>query len=156
MRMSVIRIVETSLISSVLALSGCATTKEDVFPKDMKPMSEVYDHHFAKLRTRGIEGTRVRFKEERTAPPAETTGSSELPNASPEQRGGFEGTHPQLAGYTREAHNEIEVLFPTLPNPQLILYVFPHLGEDGAPVPGYATAFPLYEQVEYALPGEAP
>jgi len=37
------------------------------------------------------------------------------------------------------------------------MYVFPHLaGEAHAPVPGYATAFPMYEQVEYALPGEVP
>ncbi len=140
-----IHIAAASLISLLLALSGCATTKEDVFPKDMKPMSEVYDQHFAKLRTRGVEGARVRLKE-RSAALKETAGGSELP----------QGAHPQLAGYTREAHNEIEALFPALPNPQLVLYVYPHLGEDGAPVPGYATAFPLYERVEYALPGEAP
>ena len=37
------------------------------------------------------------------------------------------------------------------------MYVFPHLaGETRAPVPGYTTAFPMYEQVEYALPGEVP
>ncbi|MGH8565473.1 MAG: hypothetical protein ACREXW_15835 [Gammaproteobacteria bacterium] len=54
------------------------------------------------------------------------------------------------SGYTREAHDEIEARFPVLPNPQLVLYVYPHLGEDGAA----ATAFPLYERVEYALPGE--
>ena len=68
----------------------------------------------------------------------------------------FESAEPELVGYTREAHTEIEALFPVLPNPQLLLYVYPHLGEDGAPVPGYATAFPLYERVEYALPGEVP
>jgi len=62
-----------------------------------------------------------------------------------------------LQGYTREAFNEIDVLFPRLPNPSLVMYVFPHLaGEAHAPVPGYATAFPMYEQVEYALPGEVP
>ena len=62
-----------------------------------------------------------------------------------------------LQGYTREAFNEIDVLFPRLPNPTLVMYVFPHLaGETQAPVPGYATAFPMYEQVEYALPGEVP
>ena len=62
-----------------------------------------------------------------------------------------------LQGYTRDAFNEIDVLFPRLPNPTLVMYVFPHLaGETQAPVPGYATAFPLYEQVEYALPGEIP
>ena len=62
-----------------------------------------------------------------------------------------------LRGYTREAFNEINVLFPRLPNPTLVMYVFPHLaGGARAPVPGYTTAFPMYEQVEYALPGEVP
>ncbi|MGH2578550.1 MAG: TIGR03751 family conjugal transfer lipoprotein [Actinomycetota bacterium] len=144
MQVTLIRIAAASLIS--LLLSGCATTKEDVFPKDMKPMSEVYDDHFAKLRTRGTEGARVRLQDEGSPALKATAGGSELPK----------GAHPQLAGYTREAHTEIEALFPVLPNPQLVLYVYPHLGEDGAPVPGYATAFPLYERVEYALPGEAP
>lgn len=60
-----------------------------------------------------------------------------------------------LHGYTRDAFNEIDVLFPRLPNPTLVMYIFPHLaGDAGAPVPGYTTAFPMYEQVEYALPGE--
>ncbi len=146
MQVTLFPIAGVILISLLLALSGCATTKEDVFPKNMKPMSEVYDDHFAKLRTRGLEGARVRLQDEGSAALKETAGGSELPK----------GAHPQLAGYTREAHNEIEALFPVLPNPQLVLYVYPHLGKDGAPVPGYATAFPLYERVEYALPGEAP
>jgi len=154
MRMLMIRIAETGLISLALALTGCATTKEDVFPKNMRPMGEVYDDHFAKLGSRGIEGARARLHEEQT--PAEASDSPELPSTAVAQPAGGEPGNPQLAGYTREAHREIEALFPVLPNPQLILYVFPHLGEDGAPVPGYATAFPLYEQVEYALPGEAP
>jgi len=35
-----------------------------------------------------------------------------------------------------------------------VMYVFPHLShEERVPVPGYATAFPMYE-LEYALPGE--
>ena len=37
------------------------------------------------------------------------------------------------------------------------MYVFPHLaGTERVPVPGYATTFPLYERIEYALPGEVP
>ncbi|MDX1656612.1 MAG: TIGR03751 family conjugal transfer lipoprotein, partial [Candidatus Competibacteraceae bacterium] len=59
-----------------------------------------------------------------------------------------------LDGWLRSAADEIEARFPTVPNPTLVLYVFPHLGPHGVPVPGYATAFPLYETVEYALPGE--
>jgi len=59
-----------------------------------------------------------------------------------------------LAGYTRQAHNELEHLFPRLPNPTLCGFVFPHISEAGAPVPGYTTCFPMYERTEYALPGE--
>jgi integrating conjugative element protein (TIGR03752 family) len=60
-----------------------------------------------------------------------------------------------LDGWTRTAEDEIAARFPRLPNPTLVLYVYPHLTAEGHPVPGYATSFPLYEGVEYALPGEA-
>ncbi len=57
--------------------------------------------------------------------------------------------------YTRTALNEIHNLFPRLPNPDLVLYVYPHLsGTEQAPVPGYSTVFPFYQRVQYALPGE--
>lgn len=57
--------------------------------------------------------------------------------------------------YTRDAGNEIEQLFPRLPNPRIVIYVFPHLStSDNAPVPGYSTAVNLYEKDQYALPHE--
>ncbi|KPW56323.1 Uncharacterized protein ALO80_02846, partial [Pseudomonas caricapapayae] len=59
------------------------------------------------------------------------------------------------AQYTRTAQNEIYSQFKRLPNPDLVMYVFPHLaGSDPAPVPGYTTVFPLYQRVQYAMPGE--
>ena len=65
------------------------------------------------------------------------------------------GGETDLYGYTREAFNELDVRFPRLPNPILVMYVFPHLaGPERTPVPGYATTFPMYERIEYALPGE--
>jgi conjugative transfer region lipoprotein (TIGR03751 family) len=46
--------------------------------------------------------------------------------------------------------------FHKLPNPELKMYVFPHLaGKDEVPVPGYYTAFNGYTQDHYALPNEA-
>ena len=58
--------------------------------------------------------------------------------------------------YARTAANELELLFPRLPNPDIYIHVPPHLATDErVPVPGYTTAVPLYERVEYALPGEA-
>ena len=60
-------------------------------------------------------------------------------------------------GYTRSAVTEIDNLFPTLPNPILVMHVFAHLSStENTPVPGYATAFPMYERIEFALPGELP
>ena len=63
--------------------------------------------------------------------------------------------------YTRDSLNETKQLFPTLPNPTIVLYIHPHKVKDpntgeSLPVPGYATAFPLYNRVEFALPGELP
>ena len=57
--------------------------------------------------------------------------------------------------YTRSAANEIRSLFPRLPNPDLVMYVYPHLsGTEQVPVPGYSTVCPLHQRVQYALPGE--
>ena len=55
----------------------------------------------------------------------------------------------------RSDGNAIHGLFRRLPNPDLELYIFPHLaGSEGVPVPGYTTVFPFYNRVQYALPGE--
>ena len=60
-----------------------------------------------------------------------------------------------LVGYTREASNELDNTFSVLPNPVLVMYVYPHLsGVEGTPVPGYTTKFSMYEKSEFALPGE--
>ena len=62
-----------------------------------------------------------------------------------------------LQGFSRDAYNELDVTFPRLPNPVLVMYVFPHLASpERVPVPGYSTTFPMYERIEYALPEEIP
>lgn len=121
-----------SLISTLL-LGSCTTTKDAVLPQDGKPMKQIYEEHFE------------RIGEQRTDRVREHLGR---PTGRPET---------DLNGYVRDAYNEIDATFPRLPNPTLVMFVFPHLaGPDGAPVPGYATSFPMYERVEYALPGEVP
>jgi len=57
--------------------------------------------------------------------------------------------------YTREQRTELVNLFPRLANPDLVIYVYPHLAtRTRAPIPGYTTVIPLYDRVEYRLPGE--
>ena len=118
------------LISLVLA--GCASTKDTVLPQDGPSMKAIYEGHVHEMNTDNPQVIRGEL------------GSRSIVSGD-----------AALHGYTRDAFNEIDVLFPRLPNPTLVMYIFPHLaGEAGAPVPGYTTAFPMYEQVEYALPGE--
>ena len=117
-----------------LALGGCASTKESVLPQDGPSMKAIYDAHFEGL---GADDPLAVRRE---------LGSRPLGDDDAD-----------LAGYSRTAHTELETIFPRLPNPTLVMYVFPHLaGAERVPVPGYATTFTLYERVEYALPGEVP
>ena len=46
-------------------------------------------------------------------------------------------------------------VFHKLPNPELRMYVYPHLvGKDEVPIPGYYTVFNVYEKDHYTLPNE--
>lgn len=120
-------------ISLLLLATGCAGTKESTLPQDGPSMKAIYDAHFAGM-ARDTNG------------PREALSARQLVTG--------EG---DLAGFSRSAYTELETLFPRLPNPTLVLYVFPHLaGPEELPVPGYATTFTLYERVHYALPGEVP
>ena len=124
------------LISALglISLVGCASTKEAVLPQDGPSMKDIYQGHIEEMNAQDPLSIR-----------------QELGNR-PILTG-----EAALHGYTRDAANEIDAIFPRLPNPTLVMYVFPHLaGEESVPVPGYATAFPMYERIEYALPGEVP
>lgn len=60
-------------------------------------------------------------------------------------------------GYTREAANEIQNLFKPMDNPQIPIYVFPHvalIGDEQLIKPGYTTGFFLYKQNQFALSSE--
>ncbi|MBA1445832.1 MAG: TIGR03751 family conjugal transfer lipoprotein [Chromatiales bacterium] len=134
-----IRPTRTLLLASIslfflALLSGCATTsKEEILPQDGPTMQETYERHFKQLNQDSIE--KIRNAEGRGISPG----------------------NGDLHGYTRNNSHEIDNLFPRLPNPTLVMFVYPHLaGQGDNPVPGYATAFPMYEGVEYALPGEVP
>ena len=122
------------LISALglISLAGCASTKEAVLPQGGPSMKAIYQEHIQQMNA----GDPLSIRQELGNRPILTGDSA-------------------LHGYTRDAANEIDAIFARLPNPTLVMYVFPHLaGEESVPVPGYATAFPMYERTEYALPGE--
>ena len=122
------------LLVVLISLAGCAGSKDTILPADGPSMKTIYTQHFNDI---GLQDT-MGVREELKARPLDT----ELKD---------------LAGYVRDAFNELDAHFPRLPNPTLVMYVFPHLaGVERLPVPGYSTTFPMYRQVEYALPGEVP
>ena len=115
----------------VLSLAACATSKEDVFPQDRPDMATIYDQHQRSAGLARDPSVQRHGQERRIA------------------RGAAD-----LHDFTQQAANEIEQVFPLLPNPQMVMFVFPHLSAEGAPVPGYTTAFPMYAVDHYAMPGE--
>jgi len=85
-------------------------------------------------------------------------GTSQLFDNRYELRRGVDDlAHSQaVMSHTRSAEVEINNLFQRLPNPDLVMYIYPHLTGDGKlPVPGYSTVFSFYGEVQYAMPGES-
>lgn len=115
-------------LALLLALAGCATDKDALLPHGELSMLDIWNHA--------------------------TGGQQTLQEARLQLRRPLEQAPPQVP-YSRSAANELHSLFVRLPNPDLLLYVYPHLsGGQQAPVPGYSTVLPFYQRVHYALPGE--
>jgi len=122
-----------------LFVSGCATSKDELLPHGDSTMQDVWDQG-----TTGSLGS---------------AGGRQLMDARLELRRPLTADqNPSVEAnkaFARTSQNEIYSQFKRLPNPDLVMYVFPHLaGSDPAPIPGYTTVFPLYQRVQYAMPGE--
>lgn len=114
-------------------LTAC-TTAGDAIPQGGPTMAQVYEEAMQKSNGETLDQVRAQINP--------TVAYNSINTLSP---------------YTRTADNEINNLFPTLPNPQVVMYIYPHLaGQDEAPVPGYSTAFNVFEREHYAMPGETP
>lgn len=125
----------------VTALAGCATTKDELLAHGEQTMLEIWSQETGGPGSSGRASQELLDARQALRRPLTESDVLDAPR--------IETT------YTRTAQNEIERQFHRLPNPDLVMYVFPHLaGTDPVPVPGYSTVFPLYQRVQYALPGE--
>jgi conjugative transfer region lipoprotein (TIGR03751 family) len=123
--------VPLSMIPLLLALAGCSSSQETLLPVDK-------DTTMLNIWGRQTGGSAVLYDQR-----------SQL------RRPLTEISVTEQQSYTRTAANEIQTRFKRLPNPDMVMYVFPHLTDgEPTPVPGYTTVFPFYTQVKYALPGE--
>ena len=122
----------TLLLILLISGTGCATDKDKVLPSDGRTVKHIYDKHFGDIGMNGAHAAREALNRRR-----------------------IRSDDADLDGFVRDAFNELDRHFPRLPNPTLVMYVFPHLaGSERVPIPGYTTTFPLYRHTEYALPGE--
>lgn len=123
----------STVMAVALILCGCSTTKDQLLTHDNRTMLDIWNSDSPRrsaITTQDIAHSGLARKRTTSAGPAQIS-------------------------YTRTAHNEILSQFHRLPNPDLVMFVFPHLsGTEPVPIPGYSTVFPLYQKVQYALPGE--
>ena len=130
-----------ALALAVALLGGCATSKEKLLTHGDSTMLDIWQPETAGNAGGGQAARQLLDARQGLRRP--------LTEADVQAAPGMQ------ARYTRTAQNEIYRQFHRLPNPDLVMYVFPHLaGTDPVPVPGYSTVFPLYQRVQYAMPGE--
>lgn len=141
---------QIAICTSISLVMGCATgTSETILPQGGPTMKQVYENQFTGVPLKRCDDNSDCEDDDRI-----NSEHSEANESNHMVRRPLPADY-DLIDYTREAGNEIKQLFPRLANPTLVLYVYPHLaGTERHPVPGYSTAFTLYEKVEYALPGE--
>ncbi|EOB3504403.1 TPA: TIGR03751 family conjugal transfer lipoprotein [Escherichia coli] len=123
------------VMSVALVLSGCATSKEELLPAGEQTMLELWQGKTAGGGQRHALAARETLRR---------------PLTVTEQQ----GMNAEAYSYSRTQESEISQQFPRLPNPDMVMYVFPHLAGGTSPIPGYSTVFPFYSRTQYALPGE--
>ena len=130
------------LIAVLLAsLAGCATSKEKLLPHADRTMLDIWNQETGGGESGGRAARQLLDARQSLRRPLTSVDVQNVPAGN--------------ATYTRDAAHEIYRQFHRLPNPDLVMYVFPHLaGTDPVPVPGYTTVFPLYQRIQYAMPGE--
>lgn len=123
------------------ALGGCSTSKEKLLPHGDSTMLDIWDQETGGSASGGQATRQLLDARQMLRRPLTDSDVQNTPATN--------------SAYTRSAANEIDRQFHRLPNPDLVMYVFPHLaGTDPVPVPGYTTVFPLYQRVQYAMPDE--
>lgn len=148
------------LVTAIGLLAGCAS-QETILPPSETPMIDIYREAMNEVSVSGAP----------TVNPEAICASLQLEESDTDCRKKLtayaEAVYRQIDAaeppknldyveYTRTSQSELDNLFPRLNNPDVVIYVYPHLAtRTRAPIPGYTTVIPLYDRVEYRLPGES-
>jgi conjugative transfer region lipoprotein (TIGR03751 family) len=124
-------------------LAGCTVfaPRGSPLPSDGPTMVEVYRNHMATGGATSITNDAEALRKDR--------------GRTPRDRLPLRGAEDDASVTQRTALSEpLNNRFERLPNPDLTMFVYPHLSQGRYPVPGYTTVFPMYDGVQYAMPGE--
>tara|TARA_Y100001001_G_C7943699_1_gene286552 strand:- start:233 stop:631 length:399 start_codon:yes stop_codon:yes gene_type:complete len=121
------------LISLALSMTGCASSSKAMYnPNSTPTMGQIYQSATNANNQNSLDAVR-----------------GVVASGDSNNRANYAGLS------TVESKGNINQTFPLLPNPEITLYVYPHLaGSEEVPVPGYTTAFFMYNKQHFALPGE--
>ena len=120
-----------TLLAWTSLLGACTAGKEAVVAPDAPGIRTIYDEHMRAAGHDDLQGLRASVQK------------NPVDAMIPLDPGGRAGA-------------VLKVRFARVANPELVMYVYPHLaGTEQVPVPGYHTAFPMYARIHYARPGEA-
>ncbi|VEJ09392.1 TIGR03751 family conjugal transfer lipoprotein [Actinobacillus delphinicola] len=130
-------------ISLSLTLVACSTNQQKLLPEGSQTMAQIWANNTGGMVSQQQVNLSQSTLQARKQLMQHTLGKPTYDNS--------------VLDYTRNAENEAMNLFPRLPNPNLVMFVFPHLtdSKEPLPVPGYSTVFPFYGHIHYAQPGES-
>lgn len=126
------------LVAISISLTGCSSMRGNVVPKSGPTMEQVYDSMSEQGTSEDSMNTSHQENIEKIR--------NQVKVSAPNHANTITGNLPAYA---------VNQEFHKLPNPEIRMYIYPHLaGSDQLPIPGYFTAFNVYEHDYYALPQE--
>ena len=131
MKLTSIFALPVTVIAVLALLQGCSVSgpRESPLPRSGPRMIDIYERHVEENSGHSLSS------------------QSELPRRPYDEPARSTGSNVGLV-------SAMNSRFARLPNPDIELYVYPHLAKGKYPIPGYVTVFPMFESVQYALPGE--
>ncbi len=127
------KIKHLGLVYLILCLSGCASSNP---PQTSMTEAQIYHEAMQQSNVESLNQTRLKVQNQMAMKSVGKTNINSFSDTA------------------SKAQKRLQKQFPQFPDPETIVYVYPHLGPDGVPVPGYYTKFHLYQENYYALPGE--
>lgn len=152
------------------SLFGCATPMK--IPKDGPTTLEIYRDHIGDVPTQAVDQGVITSSVTDISQQCEQTFKRGKRQVCVQKAGLNKDSDVQLITVSREIierqsqyksysrlglDGEINDKFPSIPNPEYTMFVYPHITQRGGlPIPFYATKWKLFEKEHFAKPGEVP